>query len=357
MKIVFILWLFFVLNAVQCAQKPCQLRQYANGYVCVCNETYCDTMEVEKPQRFGDFRLISSTKAGKRFEVSKGKFKPKPLEPNVIRVKRNADGTDIEGNENQDDKSWLSSITLTVNQDKQYQSIVGFGGAFTGTVSHLLDLMPESLRHALYRNYFSTDEGIGYTMMRIPIGGNPFILSMSNSFPFVSSMSNANCHTIGCDFDLQPWAYNEQPIDDKDLSNFTKLDAHDVRRNEQIQELKKVAEIDNIKLLGTAWSAPRWERLFSLVVVVVLFHSLIVFLQPIRSIDFRLLPFESGGWRQITHGRGGVHWNRNTIKHGPTITRAFYLWWPQKICRCGALRLATNRWMGKFGCFSFISWA
>lgn len=166
MKILFILLLFFVLDAVQCAQKPCQLRQYANGYVCVCNETYCDTMEVEKPQRFGVFKLISSTKAGKRFEVSEGKFKPKPLEPNVIRVKR------YEGSENQGDKSWLTSITLTVNQDKQYQKIVGFGGALTGSVSHIFDLMPESLRHALYRNYFSPEEGIGYTMMRIPIGGN-----------------------------------------------------------------------------------------------------------------------------------------------------------------------------------------
>lgn len=172
MKVVFILLLFFVLNGVQCIQKPCQLRQYATGYVCVCNETYCDTMEVEKPQRFGDFKLISSTKAGKRFDVSNGKFKPKSLEPNVIRVKRYTDRSDIEENVNQEEKSWLTSITLTVNQDKQYQRIVGFGGALTGSVSHLLDLMPESLRHALYRNYFSPDEGIGYTMMRIPIGGN-----------------------------------------------------------------------------------------------------------------------------------------------------------------------------------------
>lgn len=70
-------------------------------------------------------------------------------------------------------------------------------------------------------------------------------------------MSNAFGHQIGCDFDLQPWAYNEQPIEDKELSNFTKLDAHDLQRNEQIKELKKVAGIDDIKLIGTAWSAPR----------------------------------------------------------------------------------------------------
>ncbi|XP_055305815.1 lysosomal acid glucosylceramidase-like [Sitodiplosis mosellana] len=233
-KLLFLLLWFFVLNTVQCVLKPCQLRKYPDGYVCVCNETYCDTMDVEKPERFGDFILVSSTKSGKRFDVSKGRFQPKPLEPNVIRVKRFPDLIGIKRNVTQDMKSWLTSITLTVDQDKQYQKIIGFGGAFTGSVSHLFDLMPESLRHALYRNYYSPDEGIAYSMMRIPIGG--------------------------CDFDLRPWAYNEQPIDDQKLSNFTKLDARDLRRNEQINDLKKVAQIDDIKLIGTAWSSPKWMK-------------------------------------------------------------------------------------------------
>lgn len=34
----------------------------------------------------------------------------------------------------------------------------------------------------------------------------------------------------GCDFDLAPWAYNEEPTNDAALSNFTALDARDLER-------------------------------------------------------------------------------------------------------------------------------
>lgn len=32
----------------------------------------------------------------------------------------------------------------------------------------------------------------------------------------------------GCDFDLSPWAYNEKPINDVNLSNFVQLDQRDL---------------------------------------------------------------------------------------------------------------------------------
>lgn len=56
----------------------------------------------------------------------------------------------------------------------------------------------------LNSSYYAPAKGIGYNMMRIPIGG--------------------------CDFDLAPWAYNEQPINDAKLSNFVELDQRDVNR-------------------------------------------------------------------------------------------------------------------------------
>lgn len=56
----------------------------------------------------------------------------------------------------------------------------------------------------IHSSYYAPNKGIGYNMMRIPIGG--------------------------CDFDLEPWAYNEQPINDVKLSNFVKLDERDVHR-------------------------------------------------------------------------------------------------------------------------------
>lgn len=224
-----------LLGTAKCAYKPCQLRQYPDGYVCVCNETYCDTTDVERPQQFGQFVSITSTKAGQRFAVTKGRFTPINRYPEVIRVARSIDtSNDLDGFETNETMSWISEITLTINREKQYQEIVGFGGALTGTVSYLLSVMPMSLRHAFYRNYYAKDEGIGYTMMRIPIGG--------------------------CDFDFEPWAYNESPTNDIKLENFTRLDKRDVDRIEQINELKKVAQIDEIKLMGAAWSPPKWMK-------------------------------------------------------------------------------------------------
>lgn len=214
----------FLLDMAECAYKPCQLRQYPDGYVCVCNENYCDTIDVERPQQFGTFVAVTSTKAGQRFAVANGRFTPPEHYPRVIRIERSADTT------NQLD----GTIKLTINREKQYQKIVGFGGAFTGTVSYLLSEMPTSLRHAFYRNYYGRDEGISYTMMRIPIGG--------------------------CDFDFKPWAYNESPMNDIKLQNFTRLDKRDLDRIEQINELKDVTQIDEIKLMGAAWSPPKWMK-------------------------------------------------------------------------------------------------
>lgn len=225
----------FLLGAAKCVYRPCQLREYTDGFVCVCNETYCDTMDVEKPQKFGEYILITSTKAGQRFAVTKGQFMPPKPFPNVVRVKRHAyDMNSIPNAIPKEEISRISTVTLKINQEKQFQKIVGFGGAFHGTVSYLVDLMSPALRNSFYRNYYARDEGIAYSMMRIPIGG--------------------------CDFDFEPWAYNEQPVNDVRLENFTRLDGRDLHRIEQINELKRVAKIDDIKLMGAAWSPPKWMK-------------------------------------------------------------------------------------------------
>lgn len=201
--------------------SSCSLREYSTGFVCVCNQTYCDDLTVTEPQNFGDYIVVTSSKDGERFTVDKGYA---TVQPSVIRVERNADV-------NFNDKR---TISMTINRDKKYQSIVGFGGAFTSTVSNLINLMPTELQHKFYKNYYSNSDGIGYSMMRIPIGG--------------------------CDFDVEPWAYNESPADDTRLSNFTRLDERDLSRVAQIKVLKEITNNKDIKLVGSAWSPPRWMK-------------------------------------------------------------------------------------------------
>ncbi|XP_001657204.2 glucosylceramidase [Aedes aegypti] len=207
------------------ASLPCALRQYPTGSVCVCNVTYCDTLEFEDPSRPGEFVLVSSSRNGTRFGQSRGKFVQADNATFLAAVRllprqRMARST--------------RSVIIEVNREKRYQRIVGFGGAFTGAVSYNLGLLKPELRKSMYRSYYSKKVGIGYNMMRIPIGG--------------------------CDFDLKPWAYNESPMDDAKLSNFTELDQRDVEKIEQIKELMEVTGNRDIKFMGAAWSPPRWMK-------------------------------------------------------------------------------------------------
>lgn len=45
----------------------------------------------------------------------------------------------------------VDEVNVTINQEKSYQKIVGFGGAFTGSVSHNLKLIKEELQTHVYR--------------------------------------------------------------------------------------------------------------------------------------------------------------------------------------------------------------
>lgn len=128
----------------------------------------------------------------------------------------------------------IQSATVRVDRTRTYQPIVGFGGAFTGSVSHLLQQVPAALANTLYTMYYSLSAGIGYTMMRIPIGG--------------------------CDFDLAPWAYNEQPENDATLSNFYQLDQRDMDRIAQLRQLATVTGNADIKFVGATWSPPPWMK-------------------------------------------------------------------------------------------------
>lgn len=187
--------------------NPCKIRKTKYGNVCVCTADYCDTLEDIEPQNVGDYVVVSSSKGSAPFLVRKGLF-------------------------NASAKSETTHIE--VQRNKEYQKMYGFGGALTGSVSHILEKLPDSLRQHIYTSYYSAGKGIGYNMMRITIGGS--------------------------DFDLAPWAYNESPRNDRSLSNFTKLDPRDERRIEQIHAIKKVADVANLRIVGSAWSPPPWMK-------------------------------------------------------------------------------------------------
>lgn len=191
-------------------KQPCRLRKFAAGYVCVCTEDYCDTLSVPKQSADNEWMLVTSTESGERFNYSYGEFH------NTVDAENSTD------------------FFIEMNRNILHQEIFGFGGSITGAVSYILSKLPKSIQECIFKSYYTNDDGLGYSMMRMPIGG--------------------------CDFDLEPWAYNEQPENDRKLSNFTKLHAKDILRTNQIKQLMNVSHNYDVKIIGVTWSPPRWMK-------------------------------------------------------------------------------------------------
>lgn len=179
------------------------------GTVCVCNNTYCDTINTPMPTNRNQLIKITSSKDGDRFSYSTGQFS---------KVSNNN----------------KPASHLYVDRTKIYQKIRGFGTSITSSVSYILQKLPPPLRDCVYRSYFSNVDGMGLNMIRLPIGGS--------------------------DCDFGPWAYNEYPENDLHLSNFTRLEQRELNRNDRLKEIMAISKNGSIELLAATWGPPRWMK-------------------------------------------------------------------------------------------------
>ena len=194
------------------------------------------------PESNGDVLILSTSKNGLRFHETKTKFGALKVtipngpyhygsqrNPNIEMVKQILKIPD------RFEEPLESIVNININRTATFQKIIGFGGAFTGAVSHnLKELLSSNLQNYVYESYYSNQKGNGYNLMRFPIGG--------------------------CDFDVEPWAYNEFPEYDPFLTGFKQLDKRDIEKIDQVNQLKKVTGNHDIKIIGAAWSPPRWMK-------------------------------------------------------------------------------------------------
>ena len=122
----------------------------------------------------------------------------------------------------------VSKISLNVNQ--KYQTISGFGGAFTESSAHLLNQMSDSKRNEILKAYFS-DNGAAYSMART--------------------------HMNSCDFSLDHYSYSPIP-GDKELKYFS----IDEDRKDLIPMIKDALRISEsgFKLIASPWTASPWMK-------------------------------------------------------------------------------------------------
>lgn len=122
---------------------------------------------------------------------------------------------------------------LAVHTGRKRQQILGFGGAFTDTSAMALMHMSPKLQEEALTAYFDTENGLGYNMGRVPVGG--------------------------CDFSSVPYSEDET-AGDTALEDFT---IEQDRRGilPLIRAAKeKMREDTELLLYALPWSPPGWMK-------------------------------------------------------------------------------------------------
>ncbi|XP_050667046.1 lysosomal acid glucosylceramidase-like isoform X1 [Leptidea sinapis] len=201
---------FLTLSLTVCVlarkDKPCAAKNISGqSVVCVCNATYCDELHRSLPTK-QTFYVYTTSESGLRFKKVAHTFKDECVNCN--------------------------QIDLVLDLKRTYQKIQGFGGAVTDAAGINWKSLNTALRKLLTKSYYSK-AGLEYNMARVPIGG--------------------------CDFSTHPYAYNELPVNDKYLSNFT-LSPEDYKyRLPLLSEITKTSKVP-VNIVATTWSPPPWMK-------------------------------------------------------------------------------------------------
>ena len=127
---------------------------------------------------------------------------------------------------------------IAVDPSKKYQTIIGFGGAFTDAATYNIAQFSDDDQKSIIDMYFGS-EGIGYTLGRVPINS--------------------------CDFSLKSYNFDNVP-DDFTLEHFDNNVTHDTEHMIPVMlaAQEAVSSSDNhlvgLRLLASPWSPPAWMK-------------------------------------------------------------------------------------------------
>uniref|UniRef100_A0A914E461 Glucosylceramidase n=1 Tax=Acrobeloides nanus TaxID=290746 RepID=A0A914E461_9BILA len=126
-----------------------------------------------------------------------------------------------------------TTITIKIDDSTRYQTMLGFGGAFTEKVafSFLNVNLSSALQSTLLGAYFG-EEGIGYTIGRVPMEGG----------------------------DIDGYEDTDDNVpNDFDLNHFNLTDVDFLLKIPVIKGVQQLVG-DKLKLFATPWSAPAWMK-------------------------------------------------------------------------------------------------
>uniref|UniRef100_T1JDD3 Glucosylceramidase n=1 Tax=Strigamia maritima TaxID=126957 RepID=T1JDD3_STRMM len=178
----------------------------------MCNSTVCDTLGPVTPVGSGQYVVYTSNKAGLRFYRQVHKFTPKTTHNKM----KFPDG---------------KIPTSEVNREHTFQTVLGFGGAFTDAAGINILQLSAPVQEKLIQSYFST-EGIEYTFARVPMAGS--------------------------DFSTHTYSYNEEEGD----FNMTHFNLTEEDHKYKIPLIQRAMDMSKRSLFvyATPWSAPAWMK-------------------------------------------------------------------------------------------------
>ncbi len=122
-------------------------------------------------------------------------------------------------------------ITITLNPEEKFQTITGFGGAFTESSAYLVNKLSVANRKKIMDAYFGVD-GANYSLTRT--------------------------HINSCDFSLKHYAY--AMVDgDKNLEHFSIEEDKNNNLIPMILQAKAISK-EGFKIIASPWTSPPWMK-------------------------------------------------------------------------------------------------
>ncbi|MGG9972051.1 glycoside hydrolase family 30 protein [Ferruginibacter sp. SUN002] len=124
-----------------------------------------------------------------------------------------------------------NSIKIKINPKRMYQTITGFGGAFTESSAYLINKLSKENRNKILEAYFG-ETGAKYSLTRT--------------------------HINSCDFSQKQYAY--AMVDgDKNLEHFSIEEDKKNNLIPMILEAQKISK-EGFKIIASPWTAPPWMK-------------------------------------------------------------------------------------------------
>lgn len=122
-----------------------------------------------------------------------------------------------------------SVAAIFIDTTKTFQTIVGFGGAFTDASAETFYKLPRKMQQEFINAYYDKGKGIGYSIGRVPINS--------------------------CDFSSSSYTYVKE--NDVSLSSFD----ISVDKRYKIPFIKEaLTQAGTLIMYGTPWSPPAWMK-------------------------------------------------------------------------------------------------